>query len=208
MGGLAMNRYVQVVFVTIEHTRMSKRRGQRFTRLDAMILVVAAAIGLALARHALDYLLHPPSPTVSTLPASSIAPSPLPHIRDAVRATTRGSTTMYPLILAFTFAGLILRFTHPRTRDHAHRDQQGRDAERSDRVRLPAPGVGRALVEENRPQAKVHDSSPMQVRPLGEPDGSRLPSTTTVRERMLEGSGRFRGVERCSPRLQAPTWTA
>ena len=89
-------------------------KSRQFTLLDAMILFVAAAVGMALARGPLNYLLHPPPPTISTV---AVAPhSPYAYIREQFGTAVKVATTVYPLVLAFTFAALVLRLRHPRPR--------------------------------------------------------------------------------------------
>jgi hypothetical protein len=93
-----------------------------FTLLDSMVLIMAAAIGLALARYPLGRFLERSSPTVATSPGAPSRPvasspsSPLAGIHRAVSVVTEGSTLVYPLVLTFTFAALVLRFKHPRPR--------------------------------------------------------------------------------------------
>jgi len=82
-----------------------------------MVLIMAAAIGLALTRYPLGYFLEPASTTVKTVPTSrSVTSFPYPSIHRAVSAVARGSTLVYPSVFAFTFAALVLRFKRPRPR--------------------------------------------------------------------------------------------
>jgi hypothetical protein len=96
---------------------MTRSLHRRFNLLDAMILIVAAAVGLALTR----FTLHdpnsnsaPPTPTAPTVAPTSHSLPALVELRQIITTVVRSSVSVYPSIMTFTIATLFLRFRQPR----------------------------------------------------------------------------------------------
>jgi hypothetical protein len=98
---------------------MATALSRRFTLLDAMLLVVAAAVGLTLARVTLPdqtSIKTPPTPVAPAYPAGVHSLPALIKLREILGSAVTASATVSPSIMAFTIAVLFLRFRKPRPR--------------------------------------------------------------------------------------------
>jgi hypothetical protein len=83
-----------------------------------MILVIAVAVGLAMARYPLGFFDIRARPLVTTVQtgASPVAGSISVQINQVIRRVVRASAYAYPSILTLTVAALVIRFIPPRPR--------------------------------------------------------------------------------------------
>ena len=88
-------------------------RHRRFSLLDAMVFVVAVAVGLAMARPQFNNLFRP---SVATAAAAGPAP-PNTVVNNAQRIlilVTQGATVVYPSVMCLAFANLFIACRQPR----------------------------------------------------------------------------------------------
>jgi hypothetical protein len=90
-------------------------RHRKPTLLDAMILIIAVAVGLALARYPLGYNLpRLPVATATIAPFAPAGAAGTAPIHQAISPVVRVSAYVYPSVLTLTIATLVLRFIPPR----------------------------------------------------------------------------------------------
>lgn len=93
---------------------MTGMDNRRFTLLDAMVLVMAAGVGLALAQHLRSHDRPSPAPVAVIKSVPGPRAFSYPRLRGAISSAVTGSALVFPSVLTFTFATLALRFRHPR----------------------------------------------------------------------------------------------
>ncbi len=90
-------------------------RHRKPTLLDAMILVVAVAVGLALTRYPLGYQLpRLPVATAAIAPSAPVGAARTAPIHQMIIQVVAASAYVYPSVLTLTVAALVLRFIRPR----------------------------------------------------------------------------------------------